>query len=121
MMHELIDPNEPKCLYCNSDVDTGLSSEYLMNTGIRANVETLTCKKCKETFQIYSTQGLDGITTIGGFAFSCKKLRVFFSYLKSNFYISKRGNDITNIPSFTVDFSDKKKLYEKLKTYIVFS
>lgn len=120
-MHELIDPDEPKCLYCKSDLDTGLSSEYLMSTGIRSDVETLTCKKCRETFQIYSTQGLDGTTVIAGFAFSCKKLRVFLSYLKSDFYISKRGNDITTIPSFTVDFSDKKKLHEKLKTYIIFS
>lgn len=121
LLHESIDPNEPKCLYCNSDVDTGLSSEYLMNTGIRADVETLTCKKCKEVFEIHSTQGLDGTTVIGGFAFSCKRLRIFHNYAEPHFEISKGLGLVIRIPEFPIDFSNKKKLHEKLKTYIIFS
>lgn len=122
MFHELIDRDEPKCLYCNSDFDLNLKSEWIPNTALKADKEILTCRKCKEVFEIHSLQGGDGNTEYVGFTFSCKKFRVFFNYIESYFDISdENGKHIIAIPSFQVNFSDKNKLYEKLKTYLVFS
>lgn len=123
MMHELIDRDEPKCLYCNSDVDVNLRSAWLPNTFLKADNEILSCRKCKEIFAIHSLQGEDGNTEYTGFTFTCKEYSVFFNYIESYFDISsaKDKKHIMAIPSFIVDFSDKNKLYEKLKTYLVFS
>ena len=121
-LHELIDKDIPKCLYCDSDVSVELSSEWIPHTFLRADLEILTCTKCKEQFSIISLQGDSGVTEYTGFIFSCKKFRVFFNYIEDYFDISdKKGKHITAIPSFEVDFSDKKKLHKKLKTYVLFS
>ena len=122
MPHVLIDRDESKCLYCNSEIFYELKSVWLPNTSMKADKEILTCQKCKETFAIHSLQGGDGITKYIGFTFSCKNYRVFFNYVESYFDINdKSGAHIVAIPSFTVDFSDKNKLYDKLKTYLIFS
>jgi hypothetical protein len=133
MMHELIDQNEPKCLYCNADFDTnamsiksssGSSMAHLIPVKsflTRYDIETLYCVDCKEKFQIHSNQNDEGETTYTGFTFTCNTFEVFFNYIESYFGISKNGKHIIAIPSFQADFSDKKKLLEKLKTYIVFS
>lgn len=132
-LHELIDKDEPRCLYCNSNFDlnamsisssSGSSLRHLNPAAImtRYDTETLYCIDCKETFKIHSHQNDDGETTYTGFTFTCKGYNVFFSYIESYFDISElKGNHITAIPSFDPDFSDKDKLYEKLKTYLVFS
>jgi hypothetical protein len=124
-LHELIDREDPRCLYCNANVDCHLSSEWISKgTSLRNDVESIVCQKCKEVFYIHSWQGDDGHTEYSGFTFTCKDLSIFFNYIESYFDISKNGKKkehITTIPSFTIDFSHKDKLYEKLKTYIVFS
>jgi DNA-directed RNA polymerase subunit RPC12/RpoP len=122
MTHELIDKNEPKCLYCNSEIFYELKSDWLPNTSLKVDSEIITCHKCKEEFKIHSLQGSDGVTEYTGFTFTCKSYCVFFNYIESYFDISdKKGKHIVAIPSFTVDFSDKNKLYDKLKTYLIFS
>jgi hypothetical protein len=132
--HELIDKEEPKCLYCNSDFDlnamsikssSGSSLSHL-NPGksflTRYDTETLYCVDCKETFEIHSNQNDEGETTYTGFNFTCKGYSVFINYIESYFDISElKGKHITTIPSFAVDFSDRNKLHKKLKTYLVFS
>jgi transcription elongation factor Elf1 len=124
-LHELIDKDTPKCLYCNvafTDDSLDLKSEWLPNTSLKADKEMLTCNNCREEFEILSLQGSDGVTEYTGFTFTCKKYRVFFNYIEDYFDISdQRGKHIIAIPSFTVDFSNKQKLYQKLKTYLVFS
>lgn len=123
-LHELIDKDEPQCLYCNSATDLSLSlkSEWLPNTSLKVDVEVIACQKCNEEFKIHSLQGGDGNTEYNGFTFTCKSYRVFFNYIEDYFDISdKKGKYIVAIPSFTVDFSDKDKLFDKLKTYLVFS
>ena len=122
MLHELIDRDEPKCLYCNSDVDLNLNSEWIPQTSLKVDKETLTCRKCKESFIIHSIQDHYGYTDYIGFTFTCKTYKVFFNYAESYFDISdKNGKYIIALPSFSPDFSDKEKLHEKIKTYITFS
>lgn len=122
MLHELIDRDDPKCLYCHSGIVYELKSEWLPNSSLKADAEILTCQKCKEVFKIHSLQGADGVTEYTGMTFSCKSYRVFNSYIESYFSIfDDKGKHIVSIPSFMVDFSDKDKLYEKLKTYLIFS
>lgn len=122
MLHELIDRDDPKCLYCHSGIVYELKSEWLPNTSLKADVEIITCQKCKEVFKIHSLQGGDGATEYTGMTFSCRDYRVFFNYIESYLSIfDDKGKYIVSIPSFIVDFSDKDKLYEKLKTYLIFS
>lgn len=120
--HELIDKDEPKCLYCYRDVDISSSSQWLPGTNLRADTETLTCRKCKESFWIHSVQGDDGVTKIDGFTFSCKNFWVFYNYVEDYFDVKDKNRKfLFAIPSFPIDFSNRDKLYEKLKTYLLFS
>jgi hypothetical protein len=134
MIHELIDRDEPKCLYCNVDFDTnamsiksssGSSLMHLMpgkSFMTRYDTETLYCVDCKDVFEIHSYQNDDGETTYTGFSFTCNGLNIFVNYIESIIDISDlKGEHHTAIPSFNPDFSDKNKLYEKLKTYLLFS
>jgi hypothetical protein len=133
-LHELIDKDVPCCLYCNVEFDTNAisiksssgSSLSHLKTGkhlmTRYDTETLYCVDCMETFEIHSHQSDEGETTYTGFTFSCKNYSVFNNYIEDYFDISDRkGKHLFAIPSFTVNFSDKNKLYEKLKTYTIFS
>lgn len=132
MMHELIDQEDPRCLYCQSEVDIHLDGLPVKgNAGISFNVETLTCRSCGETFEIYSEDYPSGKTVYTSFLFSCKDICVLHDYDKKEFTIGninllwKNLNKDTsfdvNITVFNIDFSDKKKLYKKLKTYVTFS
>lgn len=132
MIHELIDQNVPCCPYCNAEFDTNAmsirsSSSYINHKLGQANIarsdaETLYCVNCKEKFEILSSQTDDGITTYSGFIFTCKGFEVFANYTQCVFDISDlKGTHTSTIPSFDPDFSDRDKLHEKLKTYLIFS
>jgi hypothetical protein len=130
MLHELIDKDEPKCLYCNSDFDYDIKSEWRVNSQSKDDREILTCRKCKEVFHIHSEQSDDGVTFYLGFLFSCNGIFVYSHYNTETFFLGKDAkvyatvalyHNPTRIPSFIPDFSDKKKLHEKLKTYLIFS
>lgn len=135
ILHELIDKDVPCCLYCNAEFDSNAisissNSSYLtykmklgiINNVVRSDIETLYCVDCKETFEIYSHQSDDGETHYTGFNFTCKKLSIKCKYIESIFDISDlKGERHVTIPSFNPDFSDKDKLHEKLKTYLIFS
>lgn len=121
-LHELINRDDPRCLYCNSEIHYELKSEWLPNIALKVDVEIITCRKCKEEFRILSLQGDDGNTDYTGFTFTCKNYRIFSPYLEPYYFdMSEGGKHIVTFPSFVVDFSNKKKLYQKLKTYLVFS
>lgn len=132
MLHELIDRDMPCCLYCNAEFDTNAisirsSSSYVMqklgmSNIVRSDAETLYCVDCRETFEIYSHQSDDGETHYTGFNFTCKGLSVEYKYIESTLYITNlKGEHTISIPAFVPNFSDRDKLYEKLKTYLVFS
>lgn len=126
-LHELIDREEPKCLYCNSLCDYRLDG---FGVGLVSHdVDILTCQKCKEIFEVHTTTNAAGEATIDGMSFSCKDLVVVCSYEygyaiggKEYLYpMWSTNNSYQYLEPFPVDFSNKKKLYKKLKTYLVFS
>lgn len=127
LQHELIDRDNPRCLYCQSDFDIKLDSD-----GRTYSVEILTCRKCCEVFEIHSEEDPITYSKILAFVFSCNKIYVRHSYEEDVFHIgnfrmqfkfrNKGGaGKYTTIPSFNIDFSDKEKIFNKLKTYLVFS
>lgn len=125
MLHELIDREDPRCLYCNSDLSLRMDGSFAGS--LNYDIETLSCPKCLEKFQIFST-ALHSNTEYTSFLFSCLDICVSIEYSSNEFRIgnlklmwpSVTSNYIT-VPSFHIDFSDKKHLYLKLKKYIAIS
>lgn len=132
-LHELINREDPRCLYCNYKCDFKMDGRASTVANPDSYfVEILTCIKCKEIFEIH---GWDDTAQITDFVFTCKKIVVLNKYPQSSgvavgFNIGNRtnlwpqmfGGDATiNVAPFDIDFSDKNKLHKKLKTYLVFS
>lgn len=124
-MHELIDRDDPRCLYCNNEVDLKLDG---MGVALATyEVQILKCRKCKEQFEIHES-GVGNDTKIVAFVFTCKKIAIFYKYdegfMIGNHDLLWSNRSVNGHPwiiPFTIDFSDKKKLHKKLKTYLVFS
>ena len=132
--HKLIDREKPECLFCKSDVNLHISS-----VGYPAyTVDSLTCrnKKCKTIFEIHAYEDSDYEDNVVAFTFTCKDLCIRNNYATGaavgtvligahDLLYSKRGISAPyielGIDSLSFDFSNKKKLYKKLKTYVVFS
>jgi len=51
---------------------------------------------------------------------SCENMLIEFAYMSKSIKF-KTDQDCITIPQFEIDFSDKEKLYNKLKTYMVFA
>jgi hypothetical protein len=122
MMHELIDREDPHCLYCNGQCNIALQGKLIPHSSLTYDIEILTCQECKERFCIDTIQNEKGETTYMSFSFTCKKYNIIFLYADETFDLyTRKGKHITALPIFEVDFSDKKKLYNKLKIYTLFS
>lgn len=130
MMHELIDRDDPKCLYCGHACDINLDGMTILTT-LQYDAEILTCRKCKEIFEIHRIDD-NGETKYISFVFTCKDVVVYNRYgsgfhiggkevLFKNWQQNRLRNFSNFILEFPVDFSDKKVLYKKLKTYLTFS
>lgn len=131
MLHELIDRENPLCLYCQGELD--LKHDGFFPGGIVSltyDVQMLTCRDCDEVFEIHWIDDA-GKVTYAAFVFTCNEIVVFNLYA-DGFFVG--GNELlyqnwvgasakleNSIPAFNVDFSDKKKLFKKLRTYLVFS
>lgn len=121
-MHELIDREDPHCLYCNGKCDIALEGKLIPASSTTYDTETLTCQECGERFCIDFIQNSSGETSYMAFTFTCKKYNVVYLYAEACFDIyTRKDKHITTLPVFEVDFSDKKKLFDKLRTYIIFS
>ena len=138
MMHELIDREDPRCLYCNSECDLIQDGQVILGPGSVNHigqvweVQILTCrnKKCHEVFEIHWFDNR-GEIKMTHFVFTCKKITVMHRYDEDNFGIG--GKELLCpgehdfkfakffVPKFEVNFSDKKALHKKLKTYLTFS
>jgi len=134
--HEIIDRDDPRCPYCQGDFDLDMKGEWIARSQNRYDVEVLTCQKCKEKVEIHSIQTIDGETVINTFTFTCKDLCILHVYAGKTFWIgglsllydsldnqmaTSATEPMVKLPAFDVDFSDKEKLWKKLKTYLVFS
>lgn len=107
-----ININNPKCLYCNST----MIKNYSENTK-----QFLNCQDCKESCII------DLVDTEKFFTFSCKDIAVVVAldseklFLCHKYKINKEsGTPYIDINYFYLDFRNKSKMYEKLKTYLTF-
>lgn len=100
------------CLYCNAECFSESPNEETNSPPI-----ILKCSLCQEQFLFVITDRPARIELI---EFSCNKINLtigigyFFVYYKNS-------KHFTEIPTFDIDFSNKEKLYNKLKTYILFS
>lgn len=111
-LHEQFNLEDPICLYCNSRCDVkgdGSPTLFLSNK--------YTCINCHEVFET-AAHGDE----INAFLFTCNDLLVTHVYTLKNFGIHKLGSDDAIWTSeFKIDFSDKEKLYNKLKVYLTFA
>jgi len=93
-----------KCVYCNSQcMDTGSFWK---------------CNKCSEQY-IFNDYWGKSIT------FTCKEFYINH-YMEDEklFSVKNREKPLSDwvaIPAFNIDFTDKDKLYKKIKTYLLMS
>ena len=126
LMHELIDREDPRCLYCQSEVDFKSDCSFY-HAGTTYNVDLFSCRECKEQFEIHWVEDEDP----RAFTFTCKDVVVSSRYktdfelggkeLLWEFCMNGRPNNSIYIPIFEVEFSNKDALYQKLKSLILFS
>lgn len=132
--HELIDKDDPRCLYCDGEVDVELKGNWSTALSARHDVEVLRCRKCREVFEIHSMQDSTGETHYGSFVFTCGKYCIQNAYSSDRYVIGNHSllfQEVINpsvpettkvdVPNFSIDFSDKEKLLAKLGTYLLFS
>jgi hypothetical protein len=91
------------------------------------SISMYSCQICEEKFRINENY-LGGVDV---FTFSCNTIIVGIHYQTENFSLSKRFTSagwITNNPiwindlhNINFDFSNKEKIYNKLKTYMTMS
>lgn len=117
--HTVINEDNPYCFYCKSECYIKVSSTYSSID----NFTSFNCKFCNERFVIYNLHNYDEL--VSSFEFTCKDFSVHIYYITENFSLRKLNykekiwiNDLHNVK---FDFSDKEKLYNKLKTYLMFS
>ena len=129
--------NQALCLYCHWATDVLYSSEY--NQIISSNIDWLNkasiyCSSCKEIFEVYYSQITDfgnaiNESSVLAFFFSCGGKSIFYRCAEDHFLIMDNipldWNTIIHsaikIPKFTIDFSNKEKLHNKILTYLTFS
>lgn len=99
-----------KCLYCSSDLEI----QY-KNWQDSVGDTILKCNSCGEEIRFYNFLSVKVVLV------SCKDLFIIcdFSdvYQVANASLTSKT---VEIPIFDVNFSDKEKLYSKLKTYLTF-
>ena len=119
-----INIENPTCLYCNSPC----SLESQDQTGGKYINHKHTCSVCSEYYTIFfeTNHYYDIDRYYYNFNFSCKEFLVSMSNdpdslsIRNRKAVSLRPGWV-RVPPFHISFSDKDKLYEKLKTYLLFS
>jgi hypothetical protein len=121
---DLFDQEDPKCLYCKGREFTTSSSSQYTPKGLIVNHDHYDCKWCEDRFTItwIGKMGEEkNEANIFGFDMTCNEIVIQQMAIQDT--ISLYGSEAPPviIPFFIPDFSDKSALYNKLKTYIVFS
>lgn len=105
--------NRPECLYCKSICEITSGGEAMMS------MTSYDCKSCGDYFSNISAANIRELQ------FTCKEFCIFYEIGSAIFQIyntdSSTDDKRVSIPRFDIDFSDREKLYEKLKTYLVFA
>jgi hypothetical protein len=115
---------DPHCLYCHGECETKVHT-HRPSTGRIYTDYIFYCNPCKEMYEVLSEGNEEYVY---GFSFTCNDISVFNS---ENETFDITGTDLSqdgngngqslSIHFFKIDFSNKIKLYQKLKTYLVFS
>lgn len=112
---EAIGEDSLRCLYCpgicNSESNTTVD-QTTFNT-----VEINKCNLCKEKFIFYYFL-LDKLT---GCTFTCNDICIYIDETRCSLKKLIGSNQSIDMPLIDFDFSDKEFMYEKLKTYLLFS
>lgn len=115
--------DDPNCLYCNELCTVNVQSEWHVSTQSFTDIIVFSCASCGEKFKIYDEY-------VRSFLFTCKDLMVHIFYETENFNIGMINSKliqsdsaawINNLDNVNFDFSDKEKMYKKLKNYLIFS
>jgi hypothetical protein len=113
-----MDLDNPICLYCQGECDVWQNA-----SGFPPIVgDCYTCQKCEEKFTIFFIDSSE--VKFISFLFTCKEFEVAYPYSANKFGICRKDFKEDKhiwIPYFDVDFSNKEELYQKIKTYILFS
>lgn len=126
-LRKLLNEDQLNCLYCNHICEVK-SSSYASSQGQRrTHFATFTCTECKELFSIVidtssHTDFLNDSKTTHLFmcqTFSCKSIVV--TIMNNKFLIKNISPIEIEVPQFEVNFKNKEELYNKLKTYLLFS
>ena len=128
--HHLIDEEDPHCLYCKNKcniiwVESNYDVSHYPAPSPWININKYYCVSCDEVFRVH-TIGESAIS----FDFTCKDIWVRIYYDTENFSFEKRSDALSpnsnchwvnGLDNVEFDFSNKDKLYNKIKTYLVFS
>lgn len=125
---KLVNIENRQCPYCLADCEIVSDGGPIAPPLISFNVDILTCLSCQEKFEIH-WWGEDE-PKIVNFVFSCKDICVFYN-LENNYCLignedllwksHKSMHGKQRITIFIPDFSNKEKLHNKLKVYLIFS
>lgn len=112
------------CPYCHGDFRIDATGEHDGMSPFTRLVDTYRCVECGEVFEIHQED-----QKIVSFLFSCNGIYVrclvdqFVITTDDRLQYRKLGLTAPHIllPAFSVILADKDKLYQKLKTYLIFS
>lgn len=110
----LIGHDKPNCLYCGAECEVGGGGEAAMV------FDSFDCKACGDYFHISQILGTENFW----FQFTCKEFCISYDLQRETFSIDNTNSlneEQMEIPLFEFDFSDREKLYSKLKTYLIFA
>jgi|ERR1700723_3204088 len=111
-----IDREDPKCLYCHSELDSDVEASWNSNRAAESTY-FYRCEICFEQFRVFLLRDAEK-----NFFFTCKDICVLQDFQLSEYGLSTLDkSEVIWVPQFEIDFSDKEALWLKLKTYITFS
>lgn len=124
----LLDRENPTCVFCQ--VPCVFSSRSIADQPDILTTDTYSCLTCNATFHVYSQDVFPSLFDAAksklvsyDFRFTCYELVLWYGDNPEHYLLGNKHKNIhwLKIPIFTMDFSDKNKLYSKLKTYLLFS
>ena len=97
------------CLYCN-----GMLKQETISRGLPQYI-VLFCELCSERISF------ENFLNINAVVISCKDIKIAFDNQQEYQIYYDASTSTVVVPMFDLYFSDKDKLYNKLKNYILFS